>query len=133
MTRLAKIVGAAVLALAAGCGSSSNDPGSPPVDGNTQISAATATDKMNLCNWYVGMVGGYGSTATCSMALLTAPPTEADCVTGLRPHDHRRAGDLHPGVDRDGAARSQLRNGWSGRLLQLVRDQPRRGPDRSER
>ena len=83
MTRLARIVGAAVLALAAGCGSSSNDPGSPPVDGNTQISAATATDKMNLCNWYVGMVGGYGSTATCSMALLKAPPTEADCVAGF--------------------------------------------------
>lgn len=81
MTRIAKIVGAAALALAAGCGSSSNDPGSPPVDGTTQISAVSATDKMNLCNWYVGMVGGYGAASTCSMALITAPPTEADCVS----------------------------------------------------
>ena len=80
MTRLAKILGAAALALAAGCGSSSSD-GSPPVNGNTQISAATDTDKMNLCNWFAGLSGGYGSTASCSMALITAPPSEADCVS----------------------------------------------------
>jgi len=80
MTRLAQIWGALALAAVAGCGSSSNDPGSPPVDGNTQVSAVTATDKMNLCNWYVGMVRGYGATATCSMALIKAPPTETDCV-----------------------------------------------------
>lgn len=85
MTHIAKILGAAALALAAGCGgtSSSNDPGNPPVAGNTQVSAATAADKMNLCNWYVGMVGGYGAAPTCSMALLQAPPTEADCVSGF--------------------------------------------------
>jgi hypothetical protein len=79
MTRMAKILGAAALALAAGCGgnSSNNDP---PVDGNLQISAASDTDKMNLCNWFTGMVGGYGTTATCSLAFLKPPPSEAACV-----------------------------------------------------
>ncbi len=94
MTRMAKLVVTAVLALATGCGSRSlnnfgnndsgdNDSGDndPPVDGNLPISAASDTDKMNLCNWYAGMVGGYGAAPTCSMAFLTAPPSEAACVT----------------------------------------------------
>lgn len=83
MTRMAKIFGAAALALAAGCGGngSTSSSGNPPVDGNTQISATSDTDKMNLCNWYTGMVGGYGSTASCSLAFLKPPPSESDCVT----------------------------------------------------
>jgi hypothetical protein len=81
MTRIAKLWGAAAIALCAGCGGSSSSNASPPVDGNTQISAATDTDKMNLCNWFAGLSGGYGSTASCSTALITAPPSEADCVS----------------------------------------------------
>lgn len=77
MTRMAKLVGTVALVLAAGCGGSPSDP---PVDGNLQISAASETDKMSLCNWYVGMVGGYGAAPTCSLAFLKAPPSEADCV-----------------------------------------------------
>jgi hypothetical protein len=82
MTRMAKILGAAAIAVAAGCGGSgSTSQNNPPVDGNMQISAASDTDKMNLCNWFTGMVGGYGSTASCSMAFLKPPPSEAACVT----------------------------------------------------
>jgi hypothetical protein len=81
MTRITILLGAAALALCAGCGGSGTSDGNPPVDGNTQISAATNTDKMNLCNWFAGMAGGYGSPSTCSMALITAPPSEADCVS----------------------------------------------------
>jgi hypothetical protein len=81
MTRIAKIFGAAAIALAAGCGSSSDS--SPPVDSTKQISAVNDTDKMNLCNWFAGLAGGYGSTTSCSMALITAPPSEADCVSSF--------------------------------------------------
>ena len=81
MTRMAKILGAAALALAAGCGGgSASSSDNPPVDANLQISAASDTDKMNLCNWFTGMVGGYGAAATCSLAFLTPPPSEAVCV-----------------------------------------------------
>jgi hypothetical protein len=80
MTRIAKIFGAAAIALVAGCGGSSSSS-DPPVDGTKQISAASDTDKMNLCNWFASMVGGYGSTPSCSMAVITAPPSEADCVS----------------------------------------------------
>jgi hypothetical protein len=89
MTRMAKLLGTAALVLAAGCSStgsiSGNDAapvdGDLQLDGNLQISAASDSDKVNLCNWFAGMVGGYGAAPTCSMALLTAPPSEATCVS----------------------------------------------------
>jgi hypothetical protein len=81
MTRITKFLGAAALALCAGCSSSGTSGGDPGVNGSTQISAATEADKMNLCNWFAGMVGGYGAAPTCSMALIEAPPSEAECVS----------------------------------------------------
>jgi len=81
MTRITTLLGAAALALGAGCSSSGTSGGDPGVNGSTQISAATDADKMNLCNWFAGLSGGYGSTSSCSMALITAPPSEADCVS----------------------------------------------------
>jgi len=83
MTRIAKIFGAAAIALVAGCGGSSSSDGNPSVDGTKQVSAVDATDKMNLCNWFAGLAGGYGSTSSCSMAVITAPPSEADCVSSF--------------------------------------------------
>jgi hypothetical protein len=80
MKQIAKIIGTAALTLIAGCGGSSSDT-NPGVDGTKQISATDATDKMNLCNWFAGLAGGYGSTPSCSMALITAPPSEADCIS----------------------------------------------------
>jgi hypothetical protein len=65
MTKIAKLLGAAAIALCAGCSSGGSSDGNPPVNGSTQISAATDTDKMNLCNWFAGMAGGYGSTSSC--------------------------------------------------------------------
>jgi|KBSMisStandDraft_5_1062788.scaffolds.fasta_scaffold1695817_1 hypothetical protein len=79
MTRIAKLLGAAAIALGAGCGGSS----SPNVNGSTQISATTDADKMSLCNWFAGLSGGYGSAPTCSMAVITAPPSEAECVSSF--------------------------------------------------
>jgi hypothetical protein len=81
MTRITKFLGAAALALCAGCSSGGTSGGDPGVNGSTQISAATEADKMNLCNWFAGMVGGYGATTSCSMALIEAPPSEAECVS----------------------------------------------------
>jgi hypothetical protein len=76
MTRIAKFFSVAALALCAGCGGSG-----PNVDGNKQISATTDADKMSLCNWFAGLSGGYGSQPTCSMTLISAPPSEAECVS----------------------------------------------------
>jgi len=81
MTRLTKLLGAAAIALCAGCSSGGTTDGDPGVNGSTQISAATAADKMNLCDWFAGMAGGYGATPACAMALITAPPSEAECVS----------------------------------------------------
>jgi hypothetical protein len=83
MTRLAKLLGAVSIALTAGCngGGGTSDAGNLPADADFQISAASDTDKMNLCNWYTAMVGGYGAAPTCSTPLLKAPPSEATCVT----------------------------------------------------
>ena len=63
MTRITKLLGAMALALCAGCSSSGTSGGDPGVNGSTQISATNDAEKMNLCNWFAGMVGGYGSTS----------------------------------------------------------------------
>ena len=81
MTRITKLLGATAIALCAGCSSSGTSGGDPGVNGSTQISATNDAEKMNLCNWFAGMVGGYGATPSCSMALIEAPPSEADCVS----------------------------------------------------
>jgi hypothetical protein len=81
MTRIATLIlVAASLALAAGC-SSSGSGGSPDVDSSKQISTVTAAEKTSLCDWFVGMVGGYGSTTTCQDGYIEAPATQAECVS----------------------------------------------------
>ncbi len=82
MARMATILGAAAIALVAGCGGgSSSNP--PPVDGTKQISSVSAADKASLCDWFAGLVGGYGTPETCSMAQLSAPTDQADCLSSF--------------------------------------------------
>jgi len=78
MTRMATLIlVAASLALVVGCGGSS----SPDVDSNKQVSATTSAEKISLCDWFVGMVGGYGASPTCSDGFLEAPASQAECVS----------------------------------------------------
>jgi len=79
MTRIATmILAAASLALALGCSSSGS---TPSVEGSKPISATTMADKASLCDWFVGMVGGYGATATCQDGFIEAPASQAECVS----------------------------------------------------
>ena len=81
MTRVATmILVAASLALVIGC-SSGGSGSSPNVEGGKQISATTMAEKISLCDWFVGMVGGYGATATCQDGFIEAPASQAECVS----------------------------------------------------
>jgi hypothetical protein len=81
MTRVATLIlVAASLALVIGC-SSGGSGSSPNVEGSKQISATTMAEKINLCDWFVGMVGGYGATPTCQQGFIEAPSDQAECVS----------------------------------------------------
>jgi hypothetical protein len=71
---------AVALTLAGACGGSSGG-GPSGVDSAKQVSAVNEADKGSLCDWFVGMVGGYGAASTCDMAELMAPPDKATCTT----------------------------------------------------
>ncbi|HSZ84291.1 MAG TPA: hypothetical protein VLA14_18525 [Polyangia bacterium] len=69
---------------AAGCGgggSTSTGSGPPGVDGSKEVTATTAADKMSVCDWYANLVGGYGAPSSCPLAVLQAPPSQADCTS----------------------------------------------------
>ena len=50
------------------------------LDRSKPISSVTEAEKNTLCDWFAPMVGGYGSTPACALALITAPPDKATCV-----------------------------------------------------
>jgi hypothetical protein len=50
------------------------------LDRSKPISSVTEDEKNTLCDWFAPMVGGYGSTPACALALITAPPDKATCV-----------------------------------------------------
>ncbi len=69
--------------LVAGCGggeSTSTGTGPAGVDGSKQVTATTPAEKVAVCDWYANLVGGYGTTSPCAMALLQAPPSQAGCT-----------------------------------------------------
>jgi hypothetical protein len=79
--RVGRSLAPAALLLAMGCGGSGSASSGPAgVDPSEQVSAASDADKGALCDWYSGMVGGYGAPATCAMAQITAPPDKTTCV-----------------------------------------------------
>jgi hypothetical protein len=81
MTRIATLIlVAASLAPAVSC-SSGGSGSSPDVEGSKPISATTSAEKISLCDWFVGMIGGYGATRTCDNAFIEAPATQAECVS----------------------------------------------------
>jgi hypothetical protein len=51
------------------------------VSGSKQVSTVTDAEKVTLCDWFVGMVGGYGAPSTCADAVIMAPPDMANCLT----------------------------------------------------
>lgn len=80
-TMLATFLAAALAALG-GCGSGSSSTSGPAgTDRSKQITAVTDTEKGALCDWFVGMVGGYGATPTCADGYIEAPPTKDECVS----------------------------------------------------
>ena len=50
------------------------------LDRSKPISSVTEDEKNTLCDWFAPMVGGYGSTPACAIALISAPPDKATCV-----------------------------------------------------
>ena len=81
MTRIATLILMAALALAVvGCGGSTSRSSSPNVDGSKQVLTTTPTEQASMCDWFAGLVGGYGATTTCAMAVITAPPSQAACL-----------------------------------------------------
>jgi hypothetical protein len=54
----------------------------PPsgVDGTKTLADASSSDMTATCDWFAKLVGGYGTTSTCSSSVLDAPPSQADCV-----------------------------------------------------
>jgi hypothetical protein len=50
------------------------------LDRSKPISSVTEAEKDTLCDWFTPMVGGYGSTPACALALITAPQDKATCV-----------------------------------------------------
>jgi hypothetical protein len=82
MTRVTTLIlVAASLALVISCGSGGSS--TPNVEGSKQISATTMAEKISLCDWFVGMIGGYGATPTCQDAFIEAPASQTECVTGF--------------------------------------------------
>src|SRR5262245_9095056 len=83
MTRFVR--GAMTLALlaAAACGGGSTLGGMQGPGGvsrDKQVTAVTAADKEAMCDWFVGMVGGYGAAPTCAMGFIQAPPSKPECT-----------------------------------------------------
>jgi hypothetical protein len=50
------------------------------LDRSKPISSVTEAERNMLCDWFAPMLGGYGSTPACAMALISAPPDKATCV-----------------------------------------------------
>ena len=113
------------------------------LDRSKPISSVTEAEKNTLCDWFAPMLGGYGSTPACALALITAPPDKATCVAAVPDlhGDDRPVRGLHDG-DRHGARRSARRTRstaaqtrleciavGAGRLLPLTRRDRGERPD----
>ena len=64
----------------AGGGGGGGGVGMTGLDRSKPISSVTEAEKNTLCDWFAPMVGGYGSTPACALALISAPPDQATCV-----------------------------------------------------
>ena len=83
MTRMSSAAVAAAFSIVAGCGGGGSGGGPSGVSGSKQVSSVTDAEKGILCDWFVGMIGGYGAPSTCADAVITAPPDKTECLTSF--------------------------------------------------
>jgi hypothetical protein len=86
------VVVAAVTTVACSAGTTSPDGGAggggsnSGVDPTKTLDALTAGEKGQVCDWEVGLEGGYNSTVMCSnMVSASTPKDQAACVMELTP------------------------------------------------
>jgi hypothetical protein len=63
-----------------GGGGAGGGGGMTGLDRSKPISSVTEAEKNTLCDWFAPMLGDYGSTPACALALIAAPPDKATCV-----------------------------------------------------
>jgi hypothetical protein len=69
-----------------GAGASATGAGgavAPPagVDGTKTLANASDTDRTATCDWFAMLAGGYDTMSSCGSAVLSAPPTQGDCLS----------------------------------------------------
>jgi hypothetical protein len=65
-------------------GTGGSDPNSVSgVSRSKTVSSLTTAEKTMLCDWTAAQFGGYGAPSTCSMALISAPANQADCLASF--------------------------------------------------
>jgi hypothetical protein len=71
-----RVLGVLVAVLLTGCA------GLPGVSGSAEIASLPDADVGKLCDWYAGLVGGYGQKACSSGSYAeTTTGSQADCVS----------------------------------------------------
>ena len=80
MTRFVRAAVTLAIVAAAACGGGSSGSGPGGVSRSKQVNTVTAAEKELLCDWFVGMVGGYGAAPTCADGFIEAPPDKPECV-----------------------------------------------------
>jgi hypothetical protein len=71
--------------LAATCGGQGwTDPGPDAgIDRTHQVAGSSFDDRVRLCDWLAGRLGGYNRSRTCGMIPFTSTPNQSQCTTGL--------------------------------------------------
>jgi hypothetical protein len=65
---------------AGGAAGSAGTASGSGVDGTKLVSALTSAEKGKICDWFAGLVGGYGMSNTCGMGSFYPPDTQTNCV-----------------------------------------------------
>jgi hypothetical protein len=73
-----------VLVLGSCGGQGWTDPGPDiDVDPTHQVSGSGFDDRVRLCDWMAGRLGGYDHTRTCGEVTFTSAPNQSQCTTFL--------------------------------------------------
>jgi hypothetical protein len=69
----------------AACGGQGwTDPGPvADVDPAHVVAGSTFDDRVRLCDWLAGRLGGYDRQRTCGLITLTSTPNQSQCTAGL--------------------------------------------------
>jgi hypothetical protein len=73
------------LALAASCnGQGWTDPGPDAgIDRSHTVAGSSFDDRIRLCDWIAGRMGGYNRSRTCGEITFTSTPAQSQCIAGL--------------------------------------------------